>query len=62
MIGRDRRMAKKGRLSEAAQLMAKAGASKAGLASARKLTPKQRSERARKASRARWDKKSQNAT
>jgi hypothetical protein len=43
----------------AAVALGKLGASKGGKARAEKLTPEQRSEIARKAARARWDKKRQ---
>ncbi len=43
--------------SEAARLLGKLGGSKGGKARAEKLTPEQRKEIARKAAKARWEKK-----
>jgi hypothetical protein len=43
--------------SEAARLLGKFGASKGGKARAEKLSPERRKEIARKAAKARWDKK-----
>ena len=43
--------------SEAARLLGKLGGSKGGKARARNMTPEERSESARKAAKARWEKK-----
>ncbi len=45
--------------SEAARLLGELGASKGGKARAEKLSPERRKEIARKAAKARWDKKRQ---
>jgi hypothetical protein len=45
--------------SEAARLLGKLGGSKGGKARAKKMTPEERSESARKAAKARWAKKRQ---
>ncbi len=42
---------------EAARLLGKLGGSKGGKARAKNMTPEERSESARKAAKARWDKK-----